>query len=98
MMMILWKIRDNQVLCQLSVKTKLNVSIQLNFRLFVSCQIKFLAICQLSVNPIQTLIYISKALSLRECQFHFPMLHLLNSVADPGEGPGELASLHPTYF
>ena len=38
------KIRHKQVLCQLTVKPKANVSSQLNFRLFVSCQS--------SVNPI----------------------------------------------
>ena len=31
--------RDNKVLCQLTVKPKANVSSQLNFRLFVSCQL-----------------------------------------------------------
>ena len=38
---VLKKIRDNHFLCQLSVKPKANVSCQLNFRLFVSCQLKF---------------------------------------------------------
>ena len=36
---VLKKIRVNQVLCQLTVKPKANVSSQLNFRPFVSCQL-----------------------------------------------------------
>ena len=35
------EIKDNQVLCQLTVKPKTNVSCRLNFRRFVSCQLKF---------------------------------------------------------
>ena len=41
---------DNQVLCQLTVKPKVNVSCRLNLRRFVSCQLKFwpFASCQLT--------------------------------------------------
>ena len=49
---VLQKIRDNQVLCQLSVKPKANASCQLNSRLFVTVSgVKILAICQLSLTP-----------------------------------------------
>ena len=39
--MSLWNIKVNQVFHQLSVKPSTNVSFQLNFKLFVSCKLKF---------------------------------------------------------
>ena len=39
--MSLWNIKVNQVFYQLSVKPSTNVSFQLNFKLFVSCKLKF---------------------------------------------------------
>ena len=42
---------DNQVLCQLSVKPKVNVSSQLNFRLFVSYQLKFWPFVSSQLTP-----------------------------------------------
>ena len=44
------KIKDNRVLCQLSVKPKANVSCQLNFRQFISCQLTPTPAIQMSVN------------------------------------------------
>ena len=45
--------RDNQVLCQLTVKPKVNVSSQLNL-IWAICQlsVKILTNCEMSVNPI----------------------------------------------
>ena len=54
---VLWKIRDNQVLCR-SVDSKTQGKCQLSVKFSDICQlsVKILGICQLSVNPIQTLL------------------------------------------